>query len=184
MSCLVYGASGVIGQLLVQLAKRAGATVLAVTSTPERADVVEALGVDGVFLQHGPVADGVRDATGGTGVDVVFDAVGRATLRESMRATRVRGLVVNYGSVSGSLDDLDPIELGEAGSLFLTRPRLADHLQDAETAQRRADDVFGHLLEGTLVIPLAGLREWDEVEAAHDDLEHRRSTGKAVLRVA
>ena len=98
-----------------------------------------------MLYDDGRFADRVREATGGRGVDVVYDAVGRTTLRDSFRATRVRGLVVNYGSVSGSLNDLDPIELGESGSLFLTRPRLADHLADAETVQRRADDVFAAL---------------------------------------
>ncbi|MGD4005645.1 zinc-binding dehydrogenase, partial [Xanthomonas citri pv. citri] len=93
-----------------------------------------------LLYEHGGFADRIRELTDGRGVDVVFDAVGKTTLRDSFRATRVRGLVVNYGSVTGPIRDLDPYELGEAGSLFLTRPRLADHLADAITVQRRADD--------------------------------------------
>jgi NADPH2:quinone reductase len=136
-----------------------------------------------MLYDNGKFADKVRELTGGRGVDVVFDAVGRATLRDSFRATRTRGLVVNYGSVSGSLTDLDPIELGEAGSLFLTRPRLADHLADAQTVQRRAADVFAALLDGSLRIPIAGYYTFDNVEQAHADLEHRRHVGKSVLRI-
>jgi NADPH2:quinone reductase len=95
----------------------------------------------------------------------------------------VRGLVVNYGSVSGSLTDLDPIELGEAGSLFLTRPRLADHLADADTVQRRADEVFAALFEGSLTISISARYAFDRIEEAHAELEERRQLGKSVLMI-
>ena len=86
--------------------------------------MARARGAAAAFPYEG-FADAVRDLTEGRGADVVFDAVGKPTLRESLRATRKQGLVVNYGAVGGAVRDLDPIELGEAGSLFLTRPRLA-----------------------------------------------------------
>ncbi|RNE57183.1 quinone oxidoreductase family protein [Cryobacterium tepidiphilum] len=181
-TCLIHAASGGIGQLLIQFAKRLGTTVFATTSSEEKADVARRHGADHVFLYDGGrFADKVREATDGRGVDVVFDAVGKPTLRDSFRATRIRGLVVNYGSVGGSLKDLDPIELGEAGSLFLTRPRLADHLADAETVQRRADDVFRGLLDGSLSIEITGRYGFDEVEKGLAALEERRQIGKAVL---
>lgn len=184
-SCLVHAASGGIGQLLVQLARRMGAEVFATTSSPEKADVARQHGADHVLAyDNGGFADAIRAATGGRGVDVVFDAVGKATLRDSFRATRTRGLVVNYGSVSGSIADLDPIELGEAGSLFLTRPRLADHMADAATIQRRADDIFRALLDGSLKIAVAGRYTLDNVELAHAALEERRMVGKPVLVLA
>lgn len=185
MTCLVHAASGGIGQLLVQFAKRLGTTVLVTTSSEEKAETARRHGADAVFgYDDGAFADAVRAATDGRGVDVVFDAVGQTTLRDSFRATRTRGLVVNYGSVSGSLRDLDPIELGEAGSLFLTRPRLADHLQDAETVQRRADDIFSGLLDGSLSIDIRGRFTLDTVEKAHAALEERRQIGKAVVDLA
>jgi len=181
-SCLVHAASGSIGRILVQLARRLGATVFATASTREKCAIARSLGAEHTMLYDGGrFADAVRDTTGGRGVDVVFDSVGRTTLRDSFRATRVRGLVVNYGSVSGSLGDLDPIELGEAGSLFLTRPRLADHLADAEAVQRRADDVFGALADGTLKIDVAQRHTLDDVEVAHARLETRQQIGKALL---
>ena len=185
ITCLVHAASGGIGQLLIQLAKRLGATVYATTSTPQKAAVARARGADlAVLYENGRFADAIRDATGGRGVDVVFDSIGKTTLRDSLRATRKRGLVVNYGSVSGAVRDLDPIELGEAGSLFLTRPRLADHLPDAQTTRRRADDIFAALLDGTLKIEIAGRYALDDVEAAHAALAERRMVGKPVLVMA
>ena len=182
VSCLVHAASGGIGQILIQLAKRAGATVYATTSTAEKAQVARGHGADlAVLYENGRFADAIRDATQGRGVDVVFDSIGKATLRDSLRATRKRGLVVNYGSVSGSVRDLDPIELGEAGSLFLTRPRLADHLPDAPTTRRRADAIFTALLDGSLTITIAARYTLDDVEKAHAALEERRMIGKPVL---
>ena len=181
-SCLVHAASGGIGQLLVQLAKRLGAEVFATTSSPDKAEVARAHGADHVLAyDNGGFADAIRVATQGRGVDVVFDPIGSATLRDSFRATRTRGLVVNYGSVSGSIKDLDPIELGEAGSLFLTRQRLADHLQDAATIQKRASDIFNALIEGSLSISIAGKYTLDDVEDAHAALEERRMVGKPLL---
>ena len=185
MTCLVHAASGGIGQILIQLAKRAGARVFATTSTPEKAAVARSRGADeAVLYGDGRFADAVREATDGEGVDVVFDPLGQATLRDSFRATRRRGLVINYGSVSGSVRDLDPIELGEAGSLFLTRPRLADHLADAATTRRRADDIFSALLDGSLKIAIGGRYTLDNVEEAHEALENRKMIGKPILDIA
>lgn len=184
MTCLVHAASGGIGQLLVQLAKRRGVEVFATTSTADKAAIARARGADHVLLyEHGGFADRIRELTDGRGVDVVFDAVGKTTLRDSFRATRVRGLVVNYGSVTGPISDLDPYELGEAGSLFLTRPRLADHLADAITVQRRADDVFAAIAQGALHVEINGRYTLDNVEDAHAALEERRQSGKAVMDI-
>jgi NADPH2:quinone reductase len=184
-TCLIHAASGAIGQLLIQFAKKAGATVYATTSTPEKARVALARGADAVVLYNdGGFVEEVLSATGGQGVDVVFDAVGAPTLRDSFRATRSRGVVVNYGSVAGSIRDLDPIDLGEAGSLWLTRPRLADYIPDRATIQHRADAVFDGLADGTLTVQLGGEYTFDDVEVAHAALEDRRQIGKSILRVA
>ena len=88
---------------------------------------------------------------------------------------------VRYGALSGNVDDLDPLELGEAGSLFLTRPRLADHMTDGETVQRRADDIFAAIGEGTLRIEVAGAYSLDNVHEALALLESRQQIGKSIL---
>ena len=183
-TCLVHAASGSIGQLLVQLAKRRGATVFATGSTAQKCDVAVQRGADHAMpYDDGRFADRIREATQGQGVDVVFDSVGKATLRHSFRACRTRGLVINYGNVSGSVTDLDPIELGEAGSLFLTRPRLADHMQDGATVQRRADAVFGAILDGSLRIDIEGRYAMDDVQQVHARIEAREQIGKSVMRI-
>lgn len=184
-SCLVLAASGGIGQLLLQLATRLGATAYAVTSSEAKVEIARKRGATAAMLYDGShFADRIRDLTGGRGVDVVFDPVGKPTFRDSLRAVRTRGLMVNFGSVGGPVRDLDPIELGEAGSLFLTRPRLADYLTDAETIRRRAADVFAALLDGSLSIEIARRYTLDQVERAHEELESRRTLGKPVLRIS
>jgi NADPH2:quinone reductase len=183
-SCLVHAASGSIGQLLIQLAKGLGVTVFATASSPAKCEAARKVGADHAMLyDDGRFADAIRQQTHGRGVDVVFDSVGRTTLRDSFRATRTRGLVVNYGNVSGSVTDLDPIELGEAGSLFLTRPRLADHLADATTVQHRADAVFQSLLDGTLTIPIVARYTLDTVMQGLEKIESREQIGKAVVEI-
>lgn len=181
-TCLIHAASGSIGQLLVQMAHRRGAKVFATGSTEQKCTIALQRGAYRAMLYEG-FAEHVRVATQGQGVDVVFDSVGKSTLRESFRACRTRGLIVNYGNVSGSITDLDPIELGEAGSLFLTRPRLADHMSDGPTVQRRADAVFAAILEGSLKIDIEGHYAMDEVLDVHRRIEAREQIGKSVLRI-
>lgn len=180
-SCLVHAASGSIGQILVQMARRRGAIVYATASTEEKCAVARQRGADvALRYEDGRFADHVRELTSGRGVDVTFDSLGKATLRDSLRATRTRGLVVNYGNVSGSVGDLDPYELGEAGSLFLTRPRLADHMADAATVQRRADAVFAAILDGDLRIAISEHLDFPRISEGHARIESRQQIGKAV----
>ena len=183
-SCLIHAAAGSIGQLLVQMAKLRGATVFVTAGTAEKRATAIRRGADHAFdYSQGGVAEQVREATGGNGVDVVFDSVGKATLRDSFRACKKHGLIVNYGNVSGSLTDLDPIELGEAGSLFLTRPRLADHMVNRQMVQRRADAVFTALINGSLKIDIEGDYSLDNVEQAHARIERREQVGKSILHI-
>jgi NADPH:quinone reductase-like Zn-dependent oxidoreductase len=181
-TCLIHAASGSIGQLLVQMARRLGAKVFTTGSTAEKCAIARQRGAHQAWTYDG-FADQVLHATGGRGVDVVFDSLGKNTLRESFRACRTRGLIVNYGNVSGSLTDLDPIELGEAGSLFLTRPRLADHMADGATVQRRANAVFAAMLEGALTVAIEEHYTLETVQQVHERIEARQQIGKAVLWV-
>lgn len=181
-SCLIHAASGSIGQLLVQMARQLGATVFTTGSSAEKCAIARQRGAHQAWTYDG-FADQVLQATDGRGVDVVFDSLGKTTLRESFRACRTRGLIVNYGNVSGSLSDLDPIELGEAGSLLLTRPRLADHMADGATVQRRANAVFAAMLEGALSMEIEGHYSLETVQQVHARIEARQQIGKAVLWV-
>jgi NADPH:quinone reductase-like Zn-dependent oxidoreductase len=179
-SCLIHAASGSIGQLLVQMARRLGATVFTTGSSTEKCAIALQRGADHAWPYDG-FAERVLQATQGQGVGVVFDSVGKATLRESFKACRTRGLIVNYGNVSGSITDLDPMELGEAGSLFLTRPRLNDHMADSPTVQRRANAVFAAMLEGSLTVDIEGHYTLEEVQQVHARIEARQQIGKAVV---
>lgn len=179
-TCLIHAASGSIGQLLAQMANRLGATVFTTGSSAEKCAIALQRGAHQAWTYDG-FADQVLEATAGRGVDVVFDSVGKTTLRDSFRACRPRGLIVNYGNVSGSLTDLDPIELGEAGSLILTRPRLADHMADGATVQRRANAVFAAMLEGSLTVDIEGHYTLETVQQVHARIEARQQIGKAVL---
>lgn len=185
MTCLVHAASGTIGQLLVEMAGVRGARVLATTSTPLKAAVARARGAGEAFVyDDGGFVENVLAATGGRGVDVSFDALGAPTLRGSLRCTRPRGLVVNYGSVGGAVHDLDPLELGEEGSLFLTRPRLADYISTRDELRRRSDDLFEGIRRGAWGVDIADVVTLDHAGDALSELEGRRRVGKALVRIA
>ncbi len=184
-TCLVHAGSGNIGQLLIQLAKTRGSTVIATASTPEKRLIAEARGADlALPYKEGGFAEEVRTYTKGIGVDVVFDSVGLATLRHSFRATRTRGLVINYGNVSGSVTDLNPIELGESGSLYLTRPRLGDHMRDATEVQGRADAIFSAISNGVLKIDVEGEYTMEQVPLVHERIEKREQIGKSIVHIS
>ncbi len=184
-SCLVHAAAGGVGQLLVGFAARLGATAYGTVRAEDQKPIPRQRGAREVFLsdQGGFVAS-LLDLTGGAGVDVVFDSVGRPTLRDDFKVTRKQGLVVSFGTSGGAVDDLNPAELGEAGSLYLTRPRLKDHLADADTIQARAAALYAGLGDGTLSLSLGGRYTMDQIALAHADLEERKVTGKPLLDIA
>jgi NADPH2:quinone reductase len=168
--------------IIVQLARQQGATVMAMASSPAKREVALRRGADHVLTDgEGGLADEVCKLTQHQGVDVVFDALGLSTLRDCWRATRRKGLVINDGSVSGSVTDLDRLELGKAGSLFLTRPRLADHMADARTVQHRADAIFPAIAEGRLAVDISGRDTLVDVALAHARLEAREQLGMSIV---
>lgn len=183
-TCLVHAAAGGVGQLLVQCAKLRGAKVIGTAGSEEKAAIARERGADHVILyRQQDFREEVMRLTGGKGVDVVYDAVGKDTISRSIRSLRRRGVCINYGGASGLVASIEPLELGEAGSVFFTRPHLADYIATPEELALRASDLFAAWRTGKLVVTVE--REFALAEAgeAHRHLEAGRTKGKLLLRI-
>jgi NADPH:quinone reductase len=180
---VVHAAAGGVGLLLVQLARATGAIVIGTCSTEAKARRVRAAGADHVIrYDETPFRPEVARLTDGAGATVVYDSVGRATFRDSLAALRSRGMLVLYGQSSGKVEPFDPAELASGGSLFLTRPSLADYTRDRHELDWRAGDVFDRTLRGELEVTIHEVLPLDQAAAAHRLLESRTTTGKVLLR--
>ena len=177
---LVHAAAGGVGRLLVQAARHRGATVLATCSTPAKAAMVRALGADHV-LDYGDVPDEVRRLTGGAGVDVVYDSVGQATFGGSLAALRRRGVLVSYGQSSGPVTGFEPAMLSQGGSLYLTRPSLADYIAEPGELAARSAELFSWVAAGELDVLVHREYPLAAAAAAHADLAGRTTVGKLLL---
>lgn len=184
-TCLVHAAAGGVGQLLVQLAKLRGARVIATVGSREKATLASQRGADFCILYREedflPV---VRELTGGKGVDVVYDSVGRETVARSIRSLRRRGTCIMYGTSSGVVDCIAPLELAEAGSVFFTRPHLADYSATAEEIAWRGEALFEAAASGRLVVTIDREFPLAEARQAHETIEGRLTHGKLLLRIA
>lgn len=181
-TCLVHAAAGGVGLLLVQIAKRRGARVIGTVSTAEKAARAKAAGADEVVLytEQDFVAEALR-LTGGAGVQVVYDSVGRTTFDGSLRALAPRGMLVLFGQSSGPVPPLDPQVLNQRGSLFLTRPTLWRYTATRAELLERAEQVFGWIQDGTLELTIARELPLSQAADAHRLLESRAMMGKLVL---
>ena len=184
MRCLVHAAAGGVGQHLVALAKYLGAEVFATVGSEEKARIVAALGADHVILyRREDFASRVRDATDRRGVDVVYDSVGRATIEGSMRSLAPRGMLVNFGAASGAVEAVEPLALAEAGSLFFTRPHMADYMRDAGEIAWRGSAMFGHYAAGRVAPAIDRILPLGAAAEAHRMLEARETRGKLLLKI-
>lgn len=183
-TCLVHAGAGGVGQLLIQIAKARGARVITTVGSPEKEDIVRRLGAD-VVVRYRDVdfVGAVNRATGGEGVDVVYDSVGRDTIHGSLECLRVRGTCVLFGASSGAVDALAPMALAEAGSVFFTRPHLAHYRRTADDAQRQADDLFDLVRNRLLHRAIDSRFSLPDAAAAHRRLESRASQGKILLEL-
>ena len=181
---LVHAAAGGVGLLLIQVAKRLGATVYGTVSSEAKAELARRAGADAVILytEQDFVAE-VKRLTGGEGVDVVYDSVGRATFEGSLRCLKPRGYLVLFGQSSGDVPPVDPHVLNAGGSLFLTRPSLAHHILTRDELEWRAGDLFRWIREGTLEVRIDSTFPLEEAARAHERLQSRQSAGKILLRV-
>lgn len=184
-ACLVHAGAGGVGQLLIQLAKLRGATVITTVGTEEKAAIARSRGADHVILyRRTDFREAVMKLTGGRGVDVVYDAVGKDTIHGSVRSLRRRGVVINYGGASGLVQAVEPLELAEAGSVFFTRPHLADYIATPEELRGRAEDLFAAYRAGRLQVAVDREFPLAEAAAAHAYLEGRGTRGKLLLKVS
>lgn len=177
---LAHAGAGGVGLLLIQLLKAKGARVITTVSTPEKEELARGAGADEV-LRYEDFAGAVRDLTDGTGVDVVYDGVGRATFDESLRSLRIRGTLVLYGAASGPVPPVDPQRLNSGGSIFLTRPTLAHYLLTPEERRWRSEELFGAVAAGQLDVRVGARYALADAARAHEDLQARRTTGKVLL---
>ncbi|MEV4166941.1 quinone oxidoreductase family protein [Nonomuraea dietziae] len=176
---LVHAGAGGMGQMLIQLGKLKGATVLTTVSSEAKEKLAREAGADEVF-RYDDFPASVRKVVPG-GVDVVYDGVGAATFDGGLASLRARGLMVLYGAASGPVPPLDPQVLNRSGSLYLTRPSLVHFVAERDELLWRAADLFGWLASGELKITISERYPLADAARAHEDLQGRRTTGKLLL---
>jgi NADPH2:quinone reductase len=181
-TCLVHAAAGGVGLLLCQLAKKRGARVVGTASTPEKRALAKAAGADLVvdYTKEDFVA-AAREFTGGRGVSVVYDSVGKSTFEKGLDALAPRGMMALFGQSSGPAGPLDPQVLNQKGSLFLTRPTIFHYVASRAELLARAGDVLSWVKDGSLKLRMEHDFPLAKAADAHRALEGRKTTGKVLL---
>lgn len=183
--CLVHGGAGGTAQLLTQICKLAGATVIATVGSKEKADIAKARGADHVLnYREADFETRVLEITNGDGVHVVYDSIGKDTLHRSIHSLRRRGVCVAYGTASGTPSPVSVAELGEAHSIFLTRPHLSDYLTTSDELRGRMADIFKLYQDGQLAVTIDQVFPLAEAGKALERLQKREARGKLLLKVA
>jgi NADPH2:quinone reductase len=181
-TALVHAAAGGVGLLLVQIAKRCGARVIGTVSTEEKAQLAREAGADEVILYTQTDFEAeVKRLTGGTGVNVVYDSVGKTTFDKSVNCLRPRGYMVLFGQSSGAVPPLDPQVLNAKGALFLTRPTLGFYTADRAELLGRTNDLFAWMASGELKVRVDQTFSLAQAAEAHRYMEGRQSKGKLLL---
>jgi NADPH:quinone reductase len=183
-TALVHAAAGGVGLLLVQMAKAIGARVIGTASSEEKARLAREAGANEVivFTQQDFEPE-VKRLTGGAGVDVVYDGVGKATFEKNLNVMRMRGMLVIYGMSSGPVPPVDPAKLSDKGSLYMARTTLAHFTATREELLARTSALFGMITGGKLKLLIAKTYPLAEAAAAHRDMEARKISGKLLLLV-
>lgn len=179
---LLHAAAGGVGLIVTQWAKLLGLNVIGTVSTDAKGDLARAHGCDHIVnYAREDVAKRVRELTGGVGVDVVFDSVGKDTFMASLDSLKRRGLMVCVGTASGTIPPFDPQLLAMKGSLFLTRPALADYIADPAEKAALGAELFDHVGSGRIKIEINQHYGLQDAVAAHRDLESRKTTGSSIF---
>jgi NADPH2:quinone reductase len=181
-SALVHAGAGGVGLLLIQIAKRRGARVIATVGTDAKATLAREAGADEVCVYtRDNFTAAARAFTGGRGVDVVYDGVGRTTFEGSLDSLRPRGLLASFGNASGAVPDFKPLMLSQKGSLFLTRPTLAYYVATPAELRARAGELFDWIARGEVRVRIGARFPLAQAAEAHRALEGRTTTGKVLL---
>jgi len=181
---VIHAAAGGVGQIVCQWAKHLGATVIGTVGSDEKAAVARAHGCDhALVLGKDDIVARVRALTGGEGVPVVYDSIGKATFEDSLRCLCRRGILASFGEASGDPDPVPPRRLGQLGSLYLTHPSLGDYTATREALLETANDLFNMVMSGKVRIDIGTTYPFADAPRAHADLEARRTTGSIVLTV-
>jgi NADPH:quinone reductase len=181
-TALVHAAAGGVGLLLTQMAHNIGARVIATVSTEEKAKLARDAGADEIILYtQADFEAETKRLTGGKGVDVVYDSVGKTTFEKGFNILRPRGMMALFGGSSGAVAPFDPLVLTQKGSLFLTRPMLGNYIATRDELVTRAAAVFGMIAAGKLKLRIEHTYPLDEAQRAHRELEGRKTTGKLLL---
>jgi NADPH2:quinone reductase len=181
-TALIHAAAGGVGLLLVQMAKKLGARVIATAGTDEKAQLARDAGADECIVYTATDFETeTKRLTDGKGVHVVYDGVGKETFDRDLNVLRPRGYLVLFGGSSGAVPPFDLIQLSQKGSLFITRPTLAHYTATREELEWRANDVMQMIARGDLKLRIHKAYPLAEAEQAHRDLEGRKTTGKLLL---
>lgn len=181
---LLHAAAGGVGLIVSQWAKLIGLTVIGTVSTDEKAEVAKLHGCDfTINYSHEDVAKRVKEITSNVGVNVVFDSVGKTTFLASLDSLKKRGLMVCVGTASGTIPPFDPQLLAMKGSLYMTRPALADYISDPTERADLAGEIFDHVAAGRIKIEINQRYALDEAVKAHHDLESRKTTGSSIFKI-
>jgi len=181
-TALIHAAAGGVGLLLVQMAKNIGAHVIGTAGTEEKAKLAREAGADEVSVYASQDFEAeTKRLTGGKGVHVVYDGVGKSTFEKGLNVLSPRGYMVLFGGAIGPVPAFDPIVLSQKGSLFLTRPSLIHYVALREELEQRSGDVFAMIAAGKLKLRISQTYKLEEVQQAHRDLEGRKTTGKILL---
>ncbi len=181
---LIHAAAGGVGLIMCQWAKHLGATVIGTVSSDEKAAIARAHGCDhAIVYTRQDFSERVREITGGEGVPVVYNSVGKATFEGSLRCLRRRGVMASFGEASGDPDPVAPRRLGELGSIYLTHPSISNYTVTRAELLAAANDLFAMVESGIVRIEISKTYPLQDAPRAHADLEGRKITGSIVLVV-
>jgi NADPH2:quinone reductase len=181
-TALVHAAAGGVGLLLVQMAHHIGARVIATVSTEEKAKLATEAGADEIILySQADFEVETKRLTAGKGVDVVYDSVGKTTFEKGLNILKPRGMMVLFGGSSGAVPPFDLITLSVKGSLYVTRPTLANYIATREDLLARSSAIFNMMAAGKLKLRIGHTYSLADAQTAHRDLEGRKTTGKLLL---